>query len=360
MRSLSIHCVLVCILTALSGLNATADTATTATRTTIKVANDMYVIRHPDAPDTFPQGNTTVIIGDRECLVIDSCFLPSSARDDIAQIRQWTKKPVRYLLNTHWHLDHNNGNALYAKEFPGLGIIAHSETAKMIQSYNPMVITTYATRTDRFKRMLETGKDEEGKNLIESTKADITKSLKGIDQVVGEFKDLSVATPNLTFDRGLDVDLGKRVVQIRFLGRGNTAGDAIAYLPSEKIAVIGDLLDHPVPYFYGGFPAELRETLKSLAQLDANTFIPGHGEELRDKTYLNKVMEFLGQIVPLIQKQVSSSRDTEEQVAQLVKKTVDLKGWKEKFAGNDKENGDAFDQTVDSLIDVAYKEAKLR
>ncbi len=49
-----------------------------------------------------------------------------------------------------------------------------------------------------------------------------------------------------------------------------------------------------------------------------------------------------------------------EEVMELVRKNVDLKTWKQKFVGDDKENGDAFDQSFESLIDVAYKEAKLR
>ncbi len=64
-----------------------ADSVITRARIVTKIAEGVYVIRHPDAPDTFPQGNTTVIIGDTEVLVVDSCYLPSSAREDIAQIR---------------------------------------------------------------------------------------------------------------------------------------------------------------------------------------------------------------------------------------------------------------------------------
>src|SRR5215210_6371860 len=103
-----------------------ADSVNTKERTVTKVAEGVYVIRHKDAPDTFPQGNTTVIIGDREVFVVDSCYLPSSAREDIAQIRQWTSKPVRYLLNTHWHYDHTLGNGTYWDGFPSLTIIAHN------------------------------------------------------------------------------------------------------------------------------------------------------------------------------------------------------------------------------------------
>jgi cyclase len=51
-----------------------------------------------------------VIIGDRQVFVVDAGFLPSDAREDIAQIRAWTDKPVAFLLDTHFHNDHNFGN----------------------------------------------------------------------------------------------------------------------------------------------------------------------------------------------------------------------------------------------------------
>jgi glyoxylase-like metal-dependent hydrolase (beta-lactamase superfamily II) len=75
-----------------------------------KLADGVYAIQHKYLQDGSTSGNTTVIIGEREVFVVDSCYRPSSAREDIAQIRQWTDKPVGYLLNTHFHNDHNNGN----------------------------------------------------------------------------------------------------------------------------------------------------------------------------------------------------------------------------------------------------------
>src|SRR3954469_18982000 len=86
-----------------------ADSTETKERTTSKLADGIYEIRHPDAPDSFPQSNTTVIIGEKSVLVVDSCLLPSTTRQDIEQIRKWTDKPVTYLLNTHWHFDHTLG-----------------------------------------------------------------------------------------------------------------------------------------------------------------------------------------------------------------------------------------------------------
>ncbi|MCI0352946.1 MAG: MBL fold metallo-hydrolase, partial [Acidobacteriales bacterium] len=87
-----------------------ADSSSTKQRTVTQLAEGIYEIRHPDAPDQFPQSNTTVIIGDRDVLVVDSCYLPSAAREDIAQIKKWTSKPLRYLVNNHWHFDHTMGN----------------------------------------------------------------------------------------------------------------------------------------------------------------------------------------------------------------------------------------------------------
>src|SRR5262249_22122129 len=102
------------IILPLTPLHVLVASAAGSQRMVTKLADGIYEIEHKDAPDHFPQGNTVVIIDDAGVLVVDSCYLPSSAREDIAQIRQWTNKPIRYLLNTHWHNDHNQGNAAYS------------------------------------------------------------------------------------------------------------------------------------------------------------------------------------------------------------------------------------------------------
>ena len=74
-----------------------------------RVADGVYAIIHDDATDEWPHGNTGVVVTDRGVLVIDATYLPSRARADIALIRSVTNQPVRYLVYTHWHFDHNNG-----------------------------------------------------------------------------------------------------------------------------------------------------------------------------------------------------------------------------------------------------------
>src|ERR1700740_995009 len=95
-------------------------------RTVTKLAEGVYEIQHREGAG----GNTTVIIGDRQVFVVDTGFLPSAARENIAQTRQWTDKPVSFVLNTHFHNDHNFGNRIYMDDFPALTIIAQVETKK--------------------------------------------------------------------------------------------------------------------------------------------------------------------------------------------------------------------------------------
>jgi glyoxylase-like metal-dependent hydrolase (beta-lactamase superfamily II) len=95
-------------------------------RQVTQLADGVYAIEHSFGNS----GNTTVIIGDRQVFVVDSPNYPAFAREDIAQIRQWTDKPVAYLLNTHFHEDHNNGNRAYMNAFPALTIIAQENTKR--------------------------------------------------------------------------------------------------------------------------------------------------------------------------------------------------------------------------------------
>ena len=107
-------------------------------RTATKLADGVYAIEHPGhRHDGLFSGNTTVIIGERQVLVVDSAYLPSVTRDDITQIRRWTDKPVTFLLNTHFHNDHNLGNSLYMEAFPAITVIAHVETKKNMDMFGP-------------------------------------------------------------------------------------------------------------------------------------------------------------------------------------------------------------------------------
>lgn len=362
--------VLACILglylsIAASALTPTlADTVNTSRRTVTKLADGIYTIRHKDTPDTFPQGNTTFIIGDRAVLVVDSCYLPSSAKEHIVQIGQWTTKPVRFLLNTHWHYDHTMGNAAYRDAFPGLMVVAQSETRNQIAGYNPQWFERFPNRAARFQEMIDSGKDGAGNALTPIEIQELKTAATGIQPVWIEFQPLAARlvelTPDVAFEDDMTIDLGAREVQLQHLGRGNTRGDALVHLPKEKILFAGDMFDHPVSYLFGGYPEEQITMLQRMSQLDAQTIVPCHGDILHDMVYLQKEIDLVSAVVAKVREAVfrfGSGPEILEAVREKVSKNLNVEALREQFAGDDKDNRDFFNETRDGLIRAVYAES---
>jgi glyoxylase-like metal-dependent hydrolase (beta-lactamase superfamily II) len=338
------------------------DAVHTRERTVTQVAPGVYMIRHKDAPSGFPNGNTTVIIGDREVLVVDSCYLASEARQDIAQIRQWTDKPVRYLVNTHVHNDHTMGNGTYADAFPSLFIIAHPETKIMAEGYLSGWFATSTKEIADLGQELEIGNGDDGKPLTEAQRTEVRKNLADEEAVVAEFPNFVPRLPNLTVEHELDLDLGNRALQIKYLGHGNTAGDLVVFLPKEKILITGDIVVHPVPYLCSGYPAEWIDTLQRLIELGPQIVVPGHGEVLHDTSYLVQVKMLLTTVVSAVRNVFYARKQGLEldEVRKNVEKTIDFEALRRQFDGGDQDNFSQSSVITRCLVRNAFYEEVLR
>ena len=325
-------------------------------RKVTKLAEGVYEIEHAHNGG----GNTTVIIGERQVFVVDSCFLPSAARDDIAQIRQWTNKPVSFVLNTHFHNDHNFGNRVYMDAFPAVTIIAHVETKKDMDLFGPGSLMREERDSYGFQKMLETGKTPDGVALTEDQKSQVRAALARKPAMLEELRRIKFQSATLTFDHDFIIDVGNREVQVKFLGRGNTAGDAVAYLPKERIVVAGDLVAYPVPNMIDGYPAEWIHTLQNLAQLDADTIVPGHGPILHDKSYIYLLRDFMKSAVDQVNEKLRQTSPAMFQTVDDVRGAVDLTPFRQRFAGNDADLGIAFDDVSAELVKLVFQEASAR
>ncbi|HET9252981.1 MAG TPA: MBL fold metallo-hydrolase [Candidatus Eisenbacteria bacterium] len=332
-----------------------ARSVTTAERSASEIAKGVYVIRHRDSPDTNPQGNTTVIVGDREALVVDSGYLPSSTREDIAQIRRWTALPVRYLVNTHWHPDHVRGNALYADAFPGLAIIAHTSTPELEEAYDVPNRERYGKRLASMEDQLRRGVGTDGKKLGDEARRTLTRQVEARRAVLQEFGSYVPRYANVTVPGEVTIDLGGRSVRLWHPGRGHSSGDLVLYLPRERILVAGDLVASPVPYFFAGYPYEQIPVLEELAAMDVDVLVPGHGEVMRDKAYLRRTIDLMrdvrDQVVAAVRRMGSLSAKLED-----VRKTVSLGAYEAEFAGADEESREFFRESMDGLVRLLFEQ----
>jgi cyclase len=324
-----------------------------------ELAPGVYAIQH-DNRDKYVSGNTTVIIGDRQVFVVDATFLPTLAREDIAQIRQWTNKPVSFLLNTHYHEDHNIGNRVYMDAFPGLTVVAHVETKKMMDMLGPSAARRLEEDQAPLQRMLDTKKTPDGTNLTADDVKDVQAALVKHRAAVADIQSVQFQSATLSFEQGFTVDIGGREVQVKYLGRGNTEGDAVVYLPKEKILVTGDLVVSPIPYVTDGYPTEWVKTLQRLSELDATKIVPGHGPIMHDKSYIFLLHDLMQSAVDQMNAKVTATRAVGEQTFDDVKEGVNLSSFQQRFAGGNQDIAAAFDRMTGDLVRLVYNEAVLR
>lgn len=309
-----------------------------------QIAEGVYTIIHPDATENWPNGNTTIIIGSHSALVVDSGYLPATARGDIQALRALTDKPVRFLVNTHWHYDHTNGNAEYRRAFPDVQIVAHRETRRLLDANARRYARTAsdgasAAQLGALRKLLAESRTTSGAPLSDPQRAEVQQRIAAFELEASELGAFRYEPPSMLFDTEIAVDLGGREVRIVHVGRGNTPGDTVVFLPKERVVIAGDLLVAPVPFCYYSFPREWVQTLARVRELDATVVVPGHGDVQRDWAYLDSVAELLRYVIAAVER--SPGRTSDE-----VRRGIDLTAFRDRMAGQNPVLRETFEQSV--------------
>ena len=265
-----------------------------------RIADGVYAIIHDDATDQWPHGNTGVIVGRDGVLVVDACYLPSRARADIALIRRITNQPVRYLVYTHWHFDHNNGASEYVAAYPGIQIVSEREMADWIP-LNATYWSHLSSRPDSprraalaaLEREVSTGTDSAGRRLPDDVRQKKTRAVAQRKAELAELVTLKPVPPNLRFEGTLTLDVGRQVV-LRDRGKANSPHDVTVWLPADSVLFTGDIVvQSPLPYVGASWPVPWVQVLTDIEDEPARTVVPGHGPVMHDMSYLRQVRGLL-------------------------------------------------------------------
>jgi glyoxylase-like metal-dependent hydrolase (beta-lactamase superfamily II) len=204
------------------------------------------------------------------------------------------------------------------------------------------------------RKLAQDGKDGSGKALTAEEKTYNSDFADSIDAAIAEFKQVKLLLPDETFDQNLDIHLGKREVQLKFLGRGNTGGDAVIYVPDAKVVVAGDLLVYPTPYVFDSYFSDWIQTLGKLKAIGATTIVPGHGPVQHNNDYIDLVSSLLQSFNSQVQQAVRQNLSLDD-----TRKKVDVASFEKQFAGdspNRQRNFEAY--FLGMAVERAYKEAK--
>lgn len=325
----------------------------------LRLADGVYAIVHDDATQEWPSGatdwphgNTGVIVGDSGVLVVDSTYLPARAEADIALIRAVTDKPVRYLVNTHWHGDHTHGNFVYRRAFPDLTIVGQRANASFIElnlARAPRSITAPASATRKALQELESrlgaGRDATGRALTNDEKAGLARNIDRRRAELDGLATIQVAPPTLLFDRELTLELGGRRVELRDRGRANSPHDVTVYLPDERVLFAGDILVYPVPYAMQSHPVAWIDVLREIEDVPVTALVPGHGPVMHDHRYTRDVRELLEAARTRVAAQARTGVNSED-----VQKRVTLGDFRARFVRPGEPTAELWDYSIQSAL----------
>ena len=151
----------------------------------------------------------------------------------------------------------------------------------------------------------------------ESERAALRAHIEGLEAYQKEMTPPRVTLPTMTFDRRLVIHRGGREIHLLFLGRAHTAGDVVAYIPSERVIATGDLMHGLLPYMGDGFPDEWPATLRALEALEFDRVIPGHGSIQEGKSVLAQFRGYVEEITEKVARGVERGQPLDE-----LKKTI--------------------------------------
>lgn len=289
---------------------ATAQPTVTIARGLVRdsVAPGIYLYRAASELDFWTATNSVVVINATDVTVFDSNTRPLTARLIIENIRKLTSKPVRVLINSHWHMDHWSGNDEYARAFPGMQIVATTETRDYMKRMPAPFFTRMAGGSlpqlrASLDSAIKSGKQSDGSPLTASIRAERETEIANTDTLAREAASTPRVLPTLTFRDTLIFFSGSREIRLT-RETGDATGVTVMYLPAEKILITGDALvtqengDGPQPWTTNSNSiTPWLKTLRSLEALDADIIVPGQGPVMRDKKFLTLTVKLYASLI---------------------------------------------------------------
>ena len=234
-------------------------------------------------------GNSSFIVNDNDVIVVDDHVSPAAAWVLLEEIKEVTNKPVTTVINTHFHFDHAHGNQIFA---PNVQIIGHEFTRRMLLS-NSIGMPLYQNYVTGLPGQIDGLRKRIASEADAAAKAKLQTQLQVAENNLASQKELKPTPPNVTLATQMTLYRGSREIQIRFLGRGHTAGDVVVFLPNEKVVMTGDFLTSGLSNMSDSYPEEWVTSLDALKKLDFDTVLPGHGDAFTDKTKIDYFQAYL-------------------------------------------------------------------
>lgn len=217
-------------------------------------------------------GNAGIVDLGEETLIFDTMYTPQAARDLRIAAERLTGRRARYVVNSHYHVDHVLGNMI----FDDATIIATVKTRDRIaDDSDPFLEYMRSLDESEFQQRAAAAASASDPVMRQS----MTDDLSADRELAASAHEAHGRPPNLTFDRALAVHGTSRHVELFTWGGGHTPSDALLYLPHDRILFAGDLIFYRMhASMQYGDPVEWLRILGEMEKLSVDTLVPGHGD----------------------------------------------------------------------------------
>jgi cyclase len=265
-----------------------------ATHRFIEVADGVWFATGTGSVHTM--SNALVLVGEFDTLVVDSHVTPTAARALLDSLQVITDKPVRYLVNSHYHFDHAHGNQAFPS---GIEIIGHEFTRKKLNGEigNVLEENTFLSFSDPVPARIATLERQVAAESDPARKTQLQQQLQAQRGYLKAIPEVDPTPPNITLDKKMTlfqvVANGSREIQLLHFGRAHTGGDVVIYLPQQKVAFTGDMMLPGLSYMGDGHVDEWPQTLEAFKTLDFDIWLPGHGGVMRTREPIDNFQAYL-------------------------------------------------------------------
>jgi cyclase len=259
--------------------------------------------------------NTAIIENSDGVMVVDTHSKPSAARVIVERLRDMTKKPVRYVVNTHFHWDHWHGNEVYPAAYPDAEIVTNNITREAMVKKGLKRIQDHVRQVPNEIAKLKA--DIQAANPAQRGKLEA--DLKLAESYLAEVRALKPALPTIAFEQTMKLYRRDREIHLLHLGRAHTEGDVFVYLPKEKVVITGDAMIGWTPYMGDGYPEDWAGTLDRLAQLDFTHIIMGHGDVM-GREWLNTFRSYVHDMVEGVRQEAATGATLDEVEQRVIAK----------------------------------------
>lgn len=323
------------------------------------VADGVWVLAQP-AFHVQPAGNVTVIEQADGFVLVDAGGSPGAARRVVEQVKTLGSKPVKAVIVTHWHGDHPQGLAEILAAWPRARTLATDATRAHLADPDTMNTPAVldpardAAAYEQGGKFAAYSRDMAAKATTEAERAGWTRSAALFEAYREDMRGATTLAPAEGFAERLLLDDPRAPVEALYPGRANTDGDAVVWLPKQRVLIAGDLVVAPIPFGFGSYPADWIATLQKLRAYDFAALVPGHGAPQTDRAYLDKLIALLTEVRAQVGPLAAQGLSLEE-----TRKKVDFSAQATAFAGDDPWLRRWFEQYwVQPITAAAWKEAK--